>query len=121
MLTVEKLAVEEVGLNGIPVASKVGIVQTTINYKMFKFSKSNRQVDPKHLMDLLDATEKKNLLREYPILVDSGMNVLDGQHRLKVAESLKVPIYYMITDRVTVDDIAETNSRSPLVYPLVTP
>jgi len=96
----------------IPQISKMGIVQTTGNYKLFKLDHRNRPIDTKHLIRLHDAVEKKNLLREYPILVDRNMQVIDGQHRLKVAESLSIPIYYIISDRVTIEDVAATNSNT---------
>ena len=107
------VAPEVMAENGrIPTANKLGIVQSTINYKMFKLSPANRPIDPKHLMRLHDTIEKKNLLREFPIVVSTDMVVLDGQHRLKVAESLQVPIYYITTDRADVTDIADSNANT---------
>lgn len=96
----------------IPQMSKVGIVQMTGNYKLFKIDTRNRPIDSIHLMRLHDAIERKNLLREYPIVVNAEMKVIDGQHRLKVAESLNIPIYYIISDRVTIEDVATTNSHT---------
>lgn len=61
------LAVEKVQENSFaPAASKIGVVQMTGNYKMFKLDARNRPIDPQHLMRLHDAIEAKNLLREYP-------------------------------------------------------
>ena len=88
------------------------IVQSTINYKQFKLDSANRVINQDHLMSLYDAISAKNLLREFPIVVDRNMTVLDGQHRLKAAESLEVPIYFIVSDRASIDDIASTNSNT---------
>lgn len=85
---------------------------STCNYAKFKLVKTNRPVDQDHLMRLYDAVSAKNLLAEFPILVDNEMRVIDGQHRLKVAESLGVPVYYLVSDRITVDDISTTNANT---------
>lgn len=86
--------------------------RSTCSYSQFKFTKENRPIDQDHLMRLYDAVSEKNLLAEFPILVDKSMSVIDGQHRLKVAESLSVPIYYIVSDRITVDDISVTNANT---------
>ncbi|TXH52955.1 MAG: hypothetical protein E6Q97_14110 [Desulfurellales bacterium] len=85
---------------------------STCNYAQFSCVKKNRTIDQDHLMQLYDAVSAKNLLAEFPILVDTNLNVIDGQHRLKVAESLGVPIYYIVSDRITVDDISSTNANT---------
>lgn len=103
--------VYENGAGGGHVISNVGVVQMTGNYKKFKIDGRNRPIDPRHLMELHDAIEHRNNLREYPIVVDSEMRVLDGQHRLKAAESLNVPIYYIVSDRMSIADVANANSH----------
>lgn len=85
---------------------------STCNYAQFSCVKKNRSIDQDHLMQLYDAVSAKNLLAEFPILVDKNLNVIDGQHRLRVAESLGVPIYYIVSERITVDDISSTNGNT---------
>jgi hypothetical protein len=64
----------------------------TQNYDIFKFSPKNRpHEDYKYL---LESIRKNNLLHENPIKVDFDMKVLDGQHRLRSARELGVPIYF---------------------------
>ncbi len=78
-------------------------IYTTMNHAQFKFLDRNRDVCP----DLLLASIKeKNLLIDQPILVDKEFNVLDGQNRVRVAETLNVPISYYFAEKTTVDDIA---------------
>lgn len=89
--------------------SDVVEVKSTTNYGMFNFSPLNRPVDPRHLAKLVSAIREKNLLRDNPIAVDRNGFVVDGQHRLKAAEQLGVPIYYQITVDMTIDDAAKIN------------
>lgn len=81
----------------------------TTKYEMFSFDEKNRPIVWNHVEKLKEAIGKKNLLREYPIVVTDDLTVLDGQHRLKAAESLGVPIYYIVSQTATVGDIAATN------------
>lgn len=73
------------------------VLQTT-DYDMFEFVEGNRKLNPRHVRGLRKAIEKDNLLFANPILVDSRMRVLDGQHRLEVARGLGVPIFYLKVD-----------------------
>lgn len=84
------------------------IVESTTDYRRFRSSDS-RPVDLAHVEELVDAISTKNLLREFPILVTDNFSVLDGQHRLRAAERLGVPVFYMVTSAATVDDIVNTN------------
>lgn len=86
------------------------LIHSTVNYDQFRFDPRNRPINQDHLERLYDAIEKKNLLKEHPIIVSSDGIVRDGQHRLKVAEALKTPIYYIVSDDVTVDDVPGMNS-----------
>jgi hypothetical protein len=54
---------------------------------------------------MIESIKKKNMLKEHPIIVDKNMFVIDGQHRLKAAEHLKIPIYYIISEELGEEDI----------------
>lgn len=86
-------------------------IYSTTNYRQFLFDKTNRPIDQAKLVRLYDAVVAKNLLADNPILVALDFTVLDGQHRLKVAESLQVPIYYQFSSDTTMDDVATLNGR----------
>ena len=86
------------------------LIQTRTDYEHFKLDPTNRSIDPDHLDRLYDAISSKNLLREFPILVRPDGTILDGQHRWKVAESLGVPLYYIVTDGMTTEDVPSTNA-----------
>lgn len=91
-------------------SSQIHLIQSTINYGQFRFDPTNRAINPDHLEKLYDAIKKKNLLKEFPILVTEDGTVLDGQHRLKAAEAIGTPIYFIVTGDMSVDDVSETNA-----------
>lgn len=93
----------------IPVPENV-ILQTT-NYGMFKFDKLNRAIRPDKLDRLHDSVQAKNLLHLFPIVVTRDYIVVDGQHRLKVAEALGTPIYYIVSSQMRIEDAARVNAN----------
>lgn len=90
-------------------------MQSTTDYKLFKFLDMNRLggVDEKHVDKLAERIKEKNLLPYNPILVTEDMEILQGQHRLKAAEKLGVPIYYQIAEGVAVKDMLTLNTSKP--------
>jgi len=77
---------------------------------MFALNTVNRALDWDHVERLTDSIQAKNLLEDFPILVDTNMVVIDGQHRLMAAEALDVPIFYKVSMLATVDDVARVNA-----------
>src|SRR5690606_27164974 len=84
------------------------ILQTT-NYGMFKFDPLNRAIRQDKLDRLYDAVQTKNLLHLFPIVVSRNFVVMDGQHRLKTAEAHGVPIYYIVSNQMRIEDAAFVN------------
>lgn len=80
-------------------------VQYTNNYRLFKMDARNRVVVPEHVDELARSIQQKNLLHLYPIIVDTSYTVIDGQHRLHAAEQLGVPIYYLVSQQITILDV----------------
>ena len=89
-----------------------GLIHSTIDYGRLSLNPLNRPIDQDHLERLYDAIVKRNLLREYPILVDRAGVILDGQHRYTVAKELSVPIYYIVATEATIDDVPEANANT---------
>lgn len=73
-------------------------MESTQDYDKFKFLSCNRPTIPSHVRKLMDSIEQFNDLHLNPIIVNPDMYVLDGQHRLKAARELGVPIYYVVDD-----------------------
>lgn len=84
------------------------LVKTT-NYKQFVKMKGNRDIDPGNIWSLRQSIMAKNLL-SIPIVVNDKMEVVDGQHRLTIAEELKLPLYYLKLPGLTIDDVIRLNS-----------
>lgn len=85
-------------------------MESTTDYSIFKEFSSNREVDEKHVKQLMVAIATRNLLHVNPIVVDEQMRVVDGQHRLAAAERLGLPIYY-VTGNIDRTDISMLNSN----------
>ncbi len=87
------------------------ILQTT-DYAKFKPVFGNRAIIKGHVQILINAIEKKNLLPFNPIKVNEKWEVIDGQHRLKAAEVLKTPIYYVVTEKADITDVIMENTHN---------
>src|SRR6185369_2038866 len=85
-------------------------MESTKNYAMFKFLPSNREIIEGKVGELIASIKQKNLLEFRPILVDENHGIIDGQHRLKAAEALQIPIYFNKKKGVGVADMILLNS-----------
>lgn len=54
--------------------------------------------------------EERNLLEQYPILVNENMEIIDGQHRLAAAIRLDIPVHYQILENASLGDVVGINS-----------
>lgn len=89
--------------------SKPGVINSTINFKIFKTKKGNRDVSDRAVLSLVRSIEKKNMLAVNPIIVNKRMEVIDGQHRIKAAQILNTPIYYVVFDPASLVEIQLLN------------
>lgn len=87
-------------------------VQKTTDYSLFKTIKGNREVTMGHILRLKRNIEKHNMLADQPILVNSKMEVIDGQHRLEAAKQLGVPIFWKQGDAEDIRDTQLLNSAT---------
>ena len=88
------------------------MIQKTKEYSLFQFLKGNRNVRANHVRRLVESISKHNMLSKNPIIVDSNMNVIDGQHRLAAAQSLGKAIYYVQADEYNFGDVLLLNTSS---------
>lgn len=79
---------------------------------MFKKVQGNRAVNMKHVNRLIQSINENNLLPQNPIIVNSNMEIIDGQHRLEAAKANNWDVYYVVVDNATLDDIQKLNSTS---------
>lgn len=83
----------------------------TSDYDMFSDFTSNRELDETHVAQLIKSISARNLLHINPILVDSKMQIIDGQHRLEAARRLALEVYYIVSDDIGRLDISKLNSN----------
>lgn len=85
-------------------------IQKTKDYDSFKSIVSNREVDKKHVKKLVASIKRKNLMIIRPMVVNSKLEVIDGQHRLEACKQLKEPVYFVKLDDLDKEDIALLNT-----------
>lgn len=74
------------------------------DYNKFKFLNYNRDINQRQLNKIVDENRKVYMLDAYPIIVDSKMNIIDGQHRFEASKRLHKPIWYL-QKNIKVNDI----------------
>jgi len=93
--------------------SKVNI-QATKNYSLFTRSADNRPTDLKKHKKLMESMRKYGFLRSFPIVcvrdAKGRLVVKDGQHRLMIAESLGLTVYWV--EEAVDFDIATINGTA---------
>lgn len=73
-------------------------IYATTNYGQFHFDAANRPLISRKVSRMATSLrEDGNWLDQYPITVSPDGTVEDGQHRLKAAEAVGVPIYFIIS------------------------
>jgi len=79
------------------------LLQFTRNYDMFLLMEDNRDVNEKHIKELMNSMERNGYLQSKAISVRNKSNryeVLDGQHRLEAAKRLGIAVWYNIDDEI---------------------
>lgn len=90
---------------------KAPTIKISTNYAEFKIIDVNREINKSHLKKLTESIRNRNLLHLFPIIVNSKMQVIEGQHRLKAAQALNFALYYIVDDQVDAKDIAIINNN----------
>jgi hypothetical protein len=86
-------------------------LQVTKNYRLFSRSIDNRPLSEKNHKKLLRSMQRNGFLPCFPLACvrepNGNLIVYDGQHRLAYAETLGLPVYFVVLDKPF--DIAEVN------------
>lgn len=89
-------------------------INATKDYRLFERSADNRPFDPKRHKKLEASMKQYGFLPCFPIVcyrnADKHLIVKDGQHRLAIAESLGLPVYWV--EEAIDFDIAVVNSTA---------
>lgn len=86
-------------------------VRKTKDYSIFKKCHSNRDIDQANLRRIIASLKLQNMLQFRPILCNSNMEILDGQHRFEAAKSLDLEVYYQINQDSHSEDIILLNAN----------
>lgn len=78
----------------------------------FTVHPSIRPLNQRGLNSLVQFMARRNLLRYYPIIVDRDLVVFDGQKRLAAARELGLPVYYIVSENISVLMVLLSGSRS---------
>jgi len=87
-------------------------MEVTRDYNIFNIIESNRAVGERHVAKLADKMKERDLMEDFPILVDNNMNIIDGQHRFFARKLLGLPVYYNVSNVATCKDIHNVNTVS---------
>jgi hypothetical protein len=113
-----KVYVEKTQDDSIPVAQ----VMKTTNYGMFKWLPLNRTVTKQTTSPIADSimyvsTEFKELGNNgyipVPIIVNENYEIIDGQNRFTVLQSLGQPIYYLVIPGLNIDHVNIFHNGKP--------
>jgi hypothetical protein len=91
-------------------------ISATKNYRLFERSVENRMLDMRKHRSLEKSMRDYGFLKCFPIICYRGPNkqliVKDGQHRLAIAETLGLQVYYIDTEEEF--DVAVINSTAKI-------
>lgn len=82
-------------------------IQSTTNYNQFNKLVGNREIHEGHVQNLVISMQKYYM--PVPIVVNSKMEVVEGQHRIEACKRLNLPVYYIIDENANLQDVHELN------------
>lgn len=84
-------------------------IKKTEKYELFKFKDENREINFNKVASL-----KSRLINDgrqiIPIIVNSNMEIIDGQHRFKALKELGWSVMYYVDDTVSSKDLISINN-----------
>ena len=88
---------------------KVNQVFKTNDYSRFKFITGNRKLNEMHIQRLVKSFQEQHLFNI--IIVNQHFEIIDGQHRVKAAEQLGLPLWFVIVDNYGLPEIHTYNTN----------
>jgi len=87
-------------------------IEKTKDYSKFSTLKGNRELKKFLINKIERSIMEGNMLHSNPIIVNEKFEVIDGQHRLAVAERNELDIYYIIVPGITLNETVALNTAS---------
>lgn len=83
---------------------------TSNKYDEFKLSEFNR--DPLHFKKVMESIRENDYSMYQPILVNSSMEIVDGQNRFLACKELGKPIHFIVSNDITIFAAADINQAA---------
>lgn len=87
-------------------------VECTKDYSQFSLFSQQRELRPDLAAKIQASMRKRGFKATRPIEVNDKMEIVDGQHRYQAAKNLGLPIYYVVDNGSSVEDIREMASAT---------
>lgn len=84
-----------------------GTVYSTMDYYKFKSIKGNRHINSRNYIKLTKSMEEEQLI--IPIIVNDNYEIIDGQHRFMCAKNLGLPVYYLMVNGYSINQVKRAN------------
>ena len=88
--------------------SPIRKVLYTSDYDMFKIMPDNREINTKHVGELIENIRAAGQLQ--PIIINNKNEIIDGQRRFKCCRLLGIPVMYLVSDNTTIKDVLMINT-----------
>lgn len=89
---------------------KVGEIFETTDYSTFKFREDNRSIDSNHVKKLSKKMKERGWLSTSVVTINELGFIIDGQHRVKGAMVVGVPVRFKVTTGSGTDEMTEMNT-----------
>jgi hypothetical protein len=89
----------------------VNTVLKTRDLNQFKFRKDNRSIKPSHVAALVKSMKAKGWYAGSYVVVNSSMEIIDGQHRVTAAKEAGVPVTYVMEIAANFNMIRNLNTN----------
>lgn len=85
-------------------------IHKTQDYEIFNTLKGNRELNISHKEKLKKSFKKDYLIS--PIIVNEKYEIIDGQHRFNAARDLGYPIYYILINGYSLEEVKILNTNT---------
>jgi len=88
--------------------SPIRKVLYTSDYDMFKIMPDNREINTKHVGELIENIRAAGQLQ--PIIINEKNEIIDGQRRFRCCKLLGIPVMYLVSEKTTIKDVLMINT-----------
>jgi len=91
-------------------SAETGRTLVTTKYDQFRTIRGNRQLNQKHIRQLMLLMEAHgNLTQDFPVVVNEKLEVIDGQHRIEALKRLHWPVHYRVQSGLGLGTVQDIN------------